>query len=71
MMEKQLSQAIIEAVNSKRIVGAIVLVAKNGKIICETAEGYFDKEILQQQPFWRRIIIGHHLQKCKPASFAA
>jgi CubicO group peptidase (beta-lactamase class C family) len=43
-MKEQISQTIQTAIRENRIIGAVVLVAKEGKIICETAGGSFDLE---------------------------
>jgi CubicO group peptidase (beta-lactamase class C family) len=41
-MKEQISKTIQTAINENRIIGAVVLVAKEGKLICETAGGSFD-----------------------------
>ena len=43
-MKEQISQTIQTAIKENRIIGAVVLVAKDGQLICETAEGSFDAE---------------------------
>lgn len=43
-MKEQISQTIQTAIKENRIIGAVVLVAKDGQLICETAEGSFDVE---------------------------
>ncbi len=43
-MKQQVSQTIQTAIKENRIRGAIVLVAQDGKLIGETAEGFFDVE---------------------------
>lgn len=44
IMKEQISETIQTAIKENRIIGAIVLVAKDGQLVCETAEGMFDRE---------------------------
>lgn len=43
-MKNQITQTIKEAIYNQSIVGAVVMVAKDGKIIYEHADGFFDRE---------------------------